>query len=74
MVVEEELGEGCFGEVHKGIVKGPIPNSRTMKHSICVTVALKFLKSKSVSVVVLIGHSVLHIFCGRVLALRSHMQ
>ena len=46
VVVEEQLGEGCFGEVHKGIVKGPIPNSRSMKNSICVTVALKFLKSK----------------------------
>ena len=52
MVVEEQLGEGCFGEVHKGIVKGPIPNSRTMKHSICVTVALKFLKSKPVYVLI----------------------
>lgn len=44
VIVEEWLGEGCFGEVRKGIVKGPIPNSQCMKSSICVTVAVKLLK------------------------------
>ena len=44
VIVEEELGEGCFGEVHKGIVMGPISNSRLMNGAICVTVAIKFLK------------------------------
>ena len=47
---EEPLGEGCFGTVHKGVVKGPILHSRTMKNTICMNVALKFLKSKSILV------------------------
>ncbi len=47
VMVEEELAEGCFGLVHKGIVKGPLPHSRTMKNSICETVAIKFLKRKN---------------------------
>ena len=44
IVLEEELGEGCFGKVHKGVVRGPILHSRTMKSSICRVVAVKFLK------------------------------
>lgn len=47
IIVEELLGEGCFGEVHKGVVKGPLPVSRMMKNSICVTVAVKFLKREN---------------------------
>ena len=47
VIVEEWLGEGCFGEVRKGVVKGPIPNSQYMKTSICVTVAIKLLKCKT---------------------------
>ena len=43
---EEPLGEGCFGLVHRGVVKGPITYSRMMKNSICINVAVKFLKSK----------------------------
>ena len=46
VIIEEELGEGCFGMVYKGVVKGPIPNSRTMTTSICKLVAIKFLKCK----------------------------
>lgn len=46
VVLEEELGEGCFGKVLKGFVKGPIASSRVMKNSICETVAIKFLKSE----------------------------
>ncbi len=46
VVVEEEIAEGCFGLVHRGIVKGPLPSSRIMKNSICETVAIKFLKRK----------------------------
>ena len=45
---EEPLGEGCFGLVHRGVVKGPIVHSRTMKNTICMNVAIKFLKSKLV--------------------------
>ena len=46
IILEEMLGEGCFGEVHRGIVKGPLPNSHMMKSAICKTVAIKFLKRK----------------------------
>ena len=42
--VEKELGEGAFGEVYKGVVRGPIPGSRTMKDSIGSVVAIKYLK------------------------------
>ena len=41
---EKQLGEGCFGMVFKGFVRGPIPGSRTMKDSIHATVAIKHLK------------------------------
>ena len=45
--VEKELGEGAFGEVYKGVVRGPIPGSRTMKDSIGSVVAIKYLKGTS---------------------------
>ena len=41
--VEKQLGEGCFGQVYRGFVRGPIPGSRTMKDSICTTAAIKYL-------------------------------
>lgn len=44
IILEEMLGEGCFGEVHRGVVKGPLPSTHMMKSAICKTVALKFLK------------------------------
>ena len=44
---EQPLGEGCFGTVHRGVVKGPILHSRTMKNTICMNVTVKFLKSES---------------------------
>lgn len=44
LVIEKQLGEGCFGEVYKGFVQGPIPGSRTMKNSLCTTAAIKYLK------------------------------
>jgi hypothetical protein len=46
IILEEMLGEGCFGEVHRGIVKGPLPNTHMMKSAIYKTVAIKFLKRK----------------------------
>ena len=49
--VEKQLGEGCFGQVYKGFVRGPIPGSRIMKDSICTTVAIKYLKGELVSAV-----------------------
>lgn len=46
VIVDTKFGEGCFGEVHRGVVRGPLPSTRTMKSNICVTVAIKMLKSK----------------------------
>lgn len=46
VIVDSKFGEGCFGEVHRGVVRGPLPTTRTMKSNICVTVAIKMLKSK----------------------------
>ena len=46
IILEERLGEGCFGEVHRGVVKGPLPSTHMMKSAICKTVAIKFLKRK----------------------------
>ena len=51
VVVEKLLGEGAFGEVHKGVVKCPITNSKvrlSVKRSICTPVAIKLLKCKLV--------------------------
>ena len=47
IVVEEQLGEGAFGLVHKGYARGPLPNSRVLKNSTSVPVAIKYLKCKS---------------------------
>jgi len=44
IVTEKQLGEGCFGQVYKGFVRGPIPGSRIMKDCIHATVAVKYLK------------------------------
>ena len=43
---ESELGEGAFGEVHKGFVRGPIETSKLLKSAVCTTVAIKYLKCK----------------------------
>lgn len=47
LVREAQLGEGCFGEVYKGFVRGPIETSRTLKNAIHTTVAIKYLKCKN---------------------------
>ena len=52
VIVDTKFGEGCFGEVHKGVVRGPLPSTRTMKSNICVNVAIKMLKSKKVGCLV----------------------
>ena len=44
--VDKQLGEGAFGEVYKGVIRGPIPGSRTMKDSIGSVVAIKYLKGE----------------------------
>ena len=46
VIVEAKFGEGCFGEVHRGVVRGPLPGTRSMKTNICVAVAIKMLKRK----------------------------
>ena len=47
VVAEKELGEGCFGLVFQGTIRGPLPQSRALKNTICVTVAIKYLKGGS---------------------------
>ena len=44
IVREHELGEGSFGKVAKGYIRGPIPGTYTMKDQFHVSVAIKFLK------------------------------
>ena len=49
VVIEKRLGEGCFGEVFQGLVKGPINNSKvqaSFKNALCLVVAIKLLKCK----------------------------
>ena len=49
VIVEQTIGEGAFGEVVKGTVRGPLNNSkipRALKTSICIPVAIKMLKSE----------------------------
>ena len=48
---ETSIGEGAFGVVSKGIIRGPIVNSKvrmTVKQSFCTPVAIKTLKSKKI--------------------------
>lgn len=48
VIVESQLGEGAFGEVYKGVIKGPLTNpkiSPMLKQSIGIPVAIKLLKS-----------------------------
>ncbi len=51
VIVDRPLGEGAFGEVFKGVIKGPLRNpkiSPVLKQSIGIPVAIKLLKRKSV--------------------------
>jgi proto-oncogene tyrosine-protein kinase Ret len=50
VIVEGNIGEGAFGEVLKGAVKGPLSNPkvpRALKSSICIPVAIKMLKTSA---------------------------
>ena len=44
IVREQQLGEGSFGKVAKGFIRGPIPGTYTMKSRLHASVAMKFLK------------------------------
>ena len=49
VIMEDCLGEGAFGEVYKGVVKGPIKCNRVMpslRNAIAVPVAVKVLKGE----------------------------
>ena len=49
VIVNRQLGEGVFGEVYKGVIKGPLRNPKIsphLKQSIGAPVAIKLLKSK----------------------------
>ena len=47
IIVDESLGEGAFGEVYKGFLKGPITSSKVKpcyRNGVHVSVAIKLLK------------------------------
>ena len=49
LIVEQSLGEGAFGEVYKGILKGPIACTKvrpTQRKAVFTEVAIKLLKSE----------------------------
>ena len=50
VIISNRLGEGYFGAVHRGVIKGPINNPKipaSLKNMLCPTVAIKFLKRES---------------------------
>ncbi len=54
IIVEDLLGEGAFGEVYKGTLKGPITCTkvqRNYRNLVSISVAIKLLKGESIYVV-----------------------
>ena len=51
VIMEDPLGEGAFGEVYKGVVKGPLTCSKVRpiyRNGIAVPVAIKLLKGEKI--------------------------
>ena len=49
ILIDETLGEGAFGEVYKGFLKGPITCSKvkpSYRNAVHLPVAIKLLKGK----------------------------
>ena len=49
VIVEQLVGKGAFGEVYKGVIRGPLENpkiSAVLRQAIGVPVAIKLLKRK----------------------------
>ena len=66
VIIEDTLGEGAFGEVYKGVVKGPLSNPKIrhlMKTNICIIVAIKLLKGKQVFCNIKCNYSVCYTWC-----------
>lgn len=59
VIVEENIGEGAFGEVLKGTIKGPLNNPKVpsaLKNAICIPVAIKMLKSEEKKLRIILLH------------------
>ncbi len=71
IIIEDSLGEGAFGEVYKGVVKGPIRCTRvqpSLRNAIAVPVAIKLLKGtyNSYGSNIVVGRTILnnyHVNC-----------
>ena len=59
MIVEQQLGEGCFGQVFKGPISNPKVQP-SLKNAICVNVTIKMLKRKGSVILALCWHICMH--------------
>ena len=54
IIMDRCLGEGAFGEVYKGVLKGPVQCSKvppSMRNTVPLVVAVKLLKCKILLVI-----------------------